>query len=324
MTAARRYALFVPILAALAGYGIVHATKQSQTQAPFFSSANQEARWGRSYFPNLPVVDQDGRTFRFYDDLVKGKKVIINFVFTSCSAICPLTMARMAQLHDKLEDIAGKDVHFYSITVDPEHDGPTELKRYADAMKLGADWKLLTGKPEEIQIIRDKLGERSRMKSEHRHEMLIGNDVIGDWSKDSAYGDLDRVVINIRSMDPEWKMTENVVNVSTRPVDADLIELRDVPGEALFIKACASCHSIGRGDRIGPDLNGVTQRRDWAWLKKIISRPDLVLASNDSITEELKARFPIVAMPNLGLSEEDAIDVLAYIRSRSDGSAIQR
>ena len=115
-------------------------------------------------------------------------------------------------------------------------------------------------------------------------------------------------------------MTENVVNVSTRPVDADLIELRDVPGEALFIKACASCHSIGRGDRIGPDLNGVTQRRDSAWLKKIISRPDLVLASNDTITEELKARFPIVAMPNLGLSEEDAIDVLAYIRSRSEGS----
>jgi protein SCO1 len=311
--------VMMPVLAALAGFGAVAVMNWTSPGDARFGAGINEARWGQSYLPNLPVVDQDGNRYRFYDDLIKDRKVVINFIFTSCSAICPLTMARMAQLHEKLSDIVGRDVQFYSITVDPEHDGPRELKRYADAFKIGPGWRLLTGLPDDIQIIRNKLGERARLKTEHRHEMLLGNVAIGDWSKDSVYGDLDRVVMNIRAMDPNWRLANQPTAVRTTA--GNLVAVRDSPGEGLFIKACASCHTIGNGDRVGPDLRDVAQRRDQAWLTTFISRPDLILASDDPIARALKERFPTVVMPNLGLSADDATDVLEYIRVRSQVGA---
>jgi protein SCO1 len=313
----------LPLLVGSAAYGIIWATLPPSPETSHFSEAPQNARWGEAYLPNLPVVDQDGNRFRFYDDLIKGRKVVVNFIFTSCSAICPLTMARMAQLYEKLGDIAGSDVRFYSITVDPEHDDPDALKRYAQAFKLDPKWRLLTGATADLQIIRDKLGERSRVASDHRHEMLIGNDLIGDWSKDSAYGDLDRVAINIRMMDPAWRMT-SASEISVKPSDGSaMLALNDVPGEGLFIKACASCHSIGHGDSVGPDLMNVSARRDAVWLTKLISRPDLMLARNDDAAiQDLKQRYPMVVMPNLGLSEQDAGDVIAYIQRKSAATKV--
>ena len=281
-----------------------------------FTGSRQDDRWGRGYLPNLPVVDQDGNTYSFYDDLIKGKKVIINFVFTTCTDICPLTTARMAQLQEKLGDMVGRDVEMYSITVDPEHDGPAELKRYADAFHIRPGWRFLTGKPADIQLIRDRLGERARIKSEHRHEMLLGNDAIGDWSKDSAYGDLDRVVMNVRAMDPNWHLPELPVPVVAANA-ATYAKIADKPGEALFIKACASCHTIGKGDKVGPDLLDVASRRDHAWLTSFVSRPDKMFVSADPTAAALIARFPAVKMPNLGLSEQDANDALAYISALS-------
>ena len=318
-----RLRYLLPLIFGSVVYGFIWATSPPSAETSHFSEAPQNARWGDSYLPNLAVVDQDGNRYRFYDDLIKGRKVVVNFIFTSCSAICPLTMARMAQLYEKLGDIAGSDVRFYSITVDPEHDDPDALKRYAQAFKLDSKWRLLTGKPADLQIIRDKLGERSQVASDHRHEMLIGNDLIGDWSKDSAYGDLDRVAINIRMMDPSWRMTK-AAELSVKPSDGSaMLALNDAPGEGLFIKACASCHSIGQGDSVGPDLINVSDRRDAVWLTKLISRPDLVLAGkNDAVVQDLKARYPMVVMPNLGLSEQDAGDVIAYIKTKSADTKI--
>src|SRR5215472_16994072 len=80
----------------------------------------QSRQWGEAYIPNLPVITQDGKTLRFYDDLVKGKIVIISFIYTSCTDICPLTTARMAQLEEKLGEVVGRDVFILSMSVDPE------------------------------------------------------------------------------------------------------------------------------------------------------------------------------------------------------------
>src|ERR1051325_6311673 len=66
------------------------------------SAQAQDRRWGERYFPNLPVVTQDGKTLRFYDDLLKGKIVVINFIYTSCPDICPIATARLTQVEDKL------------------------------------------------------------------------------------------------------------------------------------------------------------------------------------------------------------------------------
>src|SRR5215831_870533 len=171
----------------------------------------QGRRWGERYFPNLPVVTQDGKTVRFYDDLLKGKIVVINFIYTSCQDICPIATARLAQVEEKLGDKVGRDFFFISMTVDPEHDTPERLNEYAKAFGAGTGWTFVTGKPEDVRAINYKLGERSTSLSEHRNEIVLGNEPSGQWQRDNLFGDLDRLVITIQGMDPKWRDEVHVV-----------------------------------------------------------------------------------------------------------------
>ena len=164
-----------------------------------------QARWGKGYLPNATVITQDGKTLQFYDDLIKDKIFVISFLFTTCKDICPLATARLAELQEKLGDSMGRDIFFYSISIDPETDTPERLKQYADAFRAGPGWLFLTGKPEDIHAIRYKLGDRSRVLSEHRNEILLGNGATGEWARNNALGDLDSLALTVRGMDPKWR-----------------------------------------------------------------------------------------------------------------------
>src|SRR5215813_3526900 len=271
----------------------------------------QSRRLGEGYFPNLPVVTHEGKTLRFYDDLLKGKIVVINFIYTSCQDICPIATARLAQVEDKLGEQMGRDYFFISMTVDPEHDTPERLKEYADAFGAGPGWFFVTGRPDDIRAINYKLGERSRSLSEHRNEIVLGNEPQGQWQRDNVFGDLDRVATAIRNMNPKWR--DEVRTVPNSPLGNTGLQMSNQPGEALFTKICAPCHTIGVGDRVGPDLRGVTQRRDHAWLSNFIQNPARMLAQKDPVALELAAKFPAVHMPVLGLAEADAADLINYL-----------
>lgn len=296
---------FLSSAVALSGIALVAASSSP--------AAAQLKRWDSSYFPNLPVVTQDGVELKFYDDVIKDKLVVISFIYTSCRDICPLVTARLAQVREKLGEAQDRFT-FVSITIDPEHDGPAQLKAHADAFQVGPGWLFLTGVPSDIQQIRHKLGERSRSLTEHRNEVVLGNDPAGDWARDSAFTDLNVLASTILTMDRSLKRPEGQAGAqSARAVRSDVV----LPGQALYTKACAGCHTIGFGDRVGPDLNGVTQRRDRAWLSRFIVEPEKVRASNDSIAMELVARFKSVRMPTLGLSSDDATDLLAYLDAQT-------
>src|SRR5499426_1807553 len=277
-------------------------------------SARAQSRWGEGYFPNLPVVTQDGKTRHFYDDLLKGKIVVINFIYTSCQDICPVATARLAQVEEKLGDKVGRDFFFISMTVDPEHDTPERLNEYAKAFGAGPGWSFVTGKPEDIRAINYKLGERSTSLSEHRNEIVLGNEPTGQWQRDNVFNDLDRVAITIQAMDPKSvDQVRAAVPNSPSPASNGGLHMSARPGEALYTKICAPCHTIGVGDRVGPDLRGVTQRRDRDWLAKFISDPAKMRARRDPVALELAARYPAVHMPRLGVSELDAGDLIAYL-----------
>ncbi|VAW67978.1 Cytochrome oxidase biogenesis protein Sco1/SenC/PrrC, thiol-disulfide reductase involved in Cu(I) insertion into CoxII Cu(A) center, partial [hydrothermal vent metagenome] len=118
----------------------------------------RKSRYGENYFPNIELTNQDGKKFRFYDDLIKDKVVSINFIFTSCQNVCPLETARLKEVYNLLEDRIGKDLFMYSITVDPERDSPEVLKEYMNKFDIGPGWQFLTGKKEDIDALRVKLG----------------------------------------------------------------------------------------------------------------------------------------------------------------------
>src|SRR5215470_10746926 len=78
-------------------------------------------RWGAGYFPDVLVTTQDGQTLHFYDDLIKGRIVVISFIYTNCTELCPIETARLAEVKDRLGMAVGRDVFFVSLTVDPAH-----------------------------------------------------------------------------------------------------------------------------------------------------------------------------------------------------------
>jgi cytochrome oxidase Cu insertion factor (SCO1/SenC/PrrC family)/cytochrome c2 len=278
-------------------------------------------KWGANYFPNLPVIDQNGRTLKFYDDVIKGKIVIISFIYTSCQDACPLTTARLVQLADKLEKtgaVVGRDLFFVSMSVDPNNDTPERLKAFADAFDIGPGWLFLTGKEEDIRTINKRLGDRSdRGLSDHRNEILLGNDMIGDWQRDSAFSDVDKLMITVRQMNPKWLNEVHTLSPSKTPEKPVVLKLPDQPGQILFTRICAPCHSIGQGDRVGPDLRDVTVRRDRQWLTRFIKNPKTMFEENDPTTLALTARFPGVRMPILGIGDEDAKELIAYLETAS-------
>src|SRR5207237_3820378 len=118
----------------------------------------QNSRWGANYFPNVTLTTQDGASVHFYDDLIKGKIVAINLIYTTCKYACPLETARLAQVQRLLGDRMGRDVFFYSITIDPDHDTPAVLAEYAEKYQQAPGSLFLTGAKGDIELISRKLG----------------------------------------------------------------------------------------------------------------------------------------------------------------------
>jgi protein SCO1/2 len=267
-----------------------------------------QQRWGKSYFPDVAVVTQDGKALRFYDDLIKDKVFVISFLFTTCKDICPLATARLAELQDRLGPAMGRDVFFYSISIDPETDTPARLKQYADTFGAGPGWLFLTGAPEDMRAIRYKLGERSKVLSEHRNEVLLGNGATGEWARNTVLGDIQSLAFAVRGMDPRWRPP----GLSRGPA-AIKVDLTTRPGQAMYTRLCAGCHTVGKGDRVGPDLAGILGRRDRDWLMRFIADPESLRRQKDPIAMGLVARFPTVRMPAMSIPQKDAADLLAYV-----------
>jgi len=271
---------------------------------------------GGDYFPNLPVVTQDGKTLKFYDDVIKGKIVVINFIYTHCPDLCPLATARLGQVQEKLGDIVGHDLFLVSLTVDPERDTPERLKEFSASFSAGPGWLFLTGAPVDIRSINAKLGNKSTTLSEHRNEIVLGNEATGEWQRNTVFGDLDRLIMDIHAMDPKWRNQVRAPKYDEASNTGYALGL--APGQTLFKKLCAPCHTIGVGDRVGPDLRGVTERRERAWLENFIRHPDTMRAERDPEALALVAKFPGARMPALGLAEVDASDLMAYLRAETD------
>jgi len=101
----------------------------------------------RRYFPNVKLQTQDGKTVRFYDDLIKGKIVTINFFYAKCEGICPTVTANLARVQKLLGERMGRDIFMISISLKPETDTPAVLKEYAEMFKAKPGWTFLTGNP---------------------------------------------------------------------------------------------------------------------------------------------------------------------------------
>ena len=154
--------------------------------APAIREQDPREQLRQKRFPNVPLLTHTGKEVRFYDDVLKDKKVVINFFYTSCTNICsPVTQnIRAAKL--LLGDFA-KDIHFYSISLTPISDDPTALRNYMSAHQVGNGWTFLTGKPDNIERVRRGLGFAQGSPAEdaditnHAGMLRIGNERLVSW-----------------------------------------------------------------------------------------------------------------------------------------------
>src|SRR5438445_2763797 len=223
----------------------------SLVNAPYTSAAAAagDTRWGADFFPNVTFTTHQGRTVRFYDDLVKRKIVAIDLIYTTCKYACPLETARLAQVQKLLGDRMGRDVFFYSITIDPDHDTPAVLKAYAEQFHAGPGWLFLTGKQADIELISKKLGlyaaPNPANPDGHLPYLLVGNEATGQWMRNSGVDNPSFLARTIGDWLNSWQTASKAPLKSYAEVPTRLTLDR---GQYTFANHCAACHTIGGGD----------------------------------------------------------------------------
>ena len=270
------------------------------------------------YFANVPLTTHEGKVVRFYDDLLKGKSVVINLIYTTCTYSCPIETAKMAELQRVLGDRVGKDFFFYSISIDPANDTPKKLKAYATQFKAKRGWLFLTGKKEDIKLISKQLGLSSlgdtATADGHMPSLMIGNEPTNQWMRTSAVDNPKFLATTILNFFDGYSARKHPSYASLKPLPT--VDT----GEYLFQSRCSLCHTIGKGDRVGPDLLNVHQRRDPSWLARYVAAPERVYAAGDPIAKALFTKYPTVRMPNLSLSAEEVSLLLPYIEQQSQAA----
>jgi protein SCO1/2 len=285
------------------------------------AAMSQQTHWRADYFPNVALTDQNGRRLRFYDDIIRGKIVSINFIYTSCTDICPLDTAQLRRVQQMLGDRVGRDIHMYSISVDPANDTPATLRRFMRSYDVGPGWTFLTGSREDVDLLQRRLGispiEPGARLSEHDTSIVVGNETTGQWIRRSAYEN-PTLLANLLTS----RLQNHAPNAGERQSYAVAGQVTDTsPGAYLYRTRCRSCHTIGEGDRLGPDLAGVTASRPAAWLERWIREPDVMLAEGDPTATAMLPRYRNLPMPNLGLSHQDVDAVMTYLRAQDAARA---
>ena len=94
--------------------------------------------------PEIALVRADGERVSLPRELDDGRPVLLNFIFTTCSSVCPLASQTFAEFRDRLgKQVSG--VHLMSISIDPEQDTPARLREYSRRYHAGPEWQYYTG-----------------------------------------------------------------------------------------------------------------------------------------------------------------------------------
>jgi protein SCO1/2 len=142
--------------------------------------------------PDVEVVDQDGRRLRFYSDVMRHRTVIVNFIYTGCTALCPLMGRAFSRLQAALGDELGEDVYLISVSKDPATDTPQRLKAWGERFGAKPGWILLTGDKEPMNRLLRALTGDPAQTGEHSDVVLIVDDDQGVWMREFGLAEPDR------------------------------------------------------------------------------------------------------------------------------------
>lgn len=131
--------------------------------------------------PNVNLLDAKGQPFRFERSTFGDRVVVIDFVYTTCTTICPVLTATMAAVQRRLAEDLGDKVTLVSVSVDPVHDTPARLNEYANTFKAGEDWHWLTGPKSQVNSVLRAFGLTTGAPADHPPVILVGVPAQNRW-----------------------------------------------------------------------------------------------------------------------------------------------
>jgi protein SCO1/2 len=145
--------------------------------------------------PDVEVIRQDGKKLSFSKELNDGRPVILNFIFASCSAICPMLSHTLSKAQTKL-----KNVHFVSISIDPENDTPAKLTEYGKKFGAGSHWDFYTGTMENSLAIQKAFDAYRGDKMNHTSVIFMRSKPNKPWLRLEGFASPNAVISEYRSM----------------------------------------------------------------------------------------------------------------------------
>ncbi|WP_044872813.1 SCO family protein [Pseudomonas sp. LFM046] len=199
------------MLAGLGGAAALLAGWAATLRSADLGKVAPERGAGAIPFPNVTLYTHEGRKVRFYDDLIRGKVVTFNMMYTQCAGKCPTMTANLRQVQQLLGDRAGRSVFMHSITLQPLLDTPDVLKAYVDKYHIGPGWQFLTGDPDDIEAIRFSLGfydinpEIDRNLTTHTGVVRMGDDNFQRWTMAPALTGPQHILSTLDHVDRQWR-----------------------------------------------------------------------------------------------------------------------
>jgi len=167
---------------------------------PVLSAGQQNSGPTKVSIPDVMVRDQNDRKLHFYTDLIKDKTVAVNFIFTTCTTICPPLTANFAKVQKTLLQRGEKNFYLISVSVDPETDTPAKLKSYAEMFQAKPGWIFVTGTRADLEQIWRAFSVYTSNKQDHPATVVIGNDARHTWTYASGLASADKLMVAIASM----------------------------------------------------------------------------------------------------------------------------
>ena len=159
---------------------------QQKTSSAAKASAPSGWESASPRIPDVQVRDQNGKLLKFHSDLIKGRKVAVNFIFTSCTSICSPMTATFRAVQQELKARKREDVHLISVSVDPLTDTPEALQAFG--RKFGAEpgWTFVTGSRKAIDEILKAYGIGTGSPDDHAPLVYISDDSGRQWTRSSG------------------------------------------------------------------------------------------------------------------------------------------
>jgi protein SCO1/2 len=185
------------------GSTVAPAARAHDTAHQHHAAAAPAPRAAKVVLSGAPLVDASGKRLRLAQDVIGERIAVVNFIYTTCTTVCPVASATFQQLQRRLAGALGKEVVLVSVSIDPLRDTPDRLGEYAARYEAGDGWVWLTGAKADVDNVLKGFGAYTPNFEDHPAMVLIGDARGGAWTRFFGFPAVDQLLGRVEAMRTE-------------------------------------------------------------------------------------------------------------------------